>query len=317
VATAAASGVASVGSITAIGAGPANIVAKSGTVTVTTPITVHPKPTTVEDLKKVFPFKQPGSGTVATFSDVDAAGNTERFQHMGAFWTYMRGASSLLSTGPASAEFFFTRDTNVLANGRVLCGVAAPTTPYAPGSILSCPDGATDKERWYYVAPSNPLSQDKAQMQHELAEAFFERSVANERTFAWLYKGMTLYHEAGTFDASGAFGVTVASFKARLAADPTNNRVPAISASTLMNAPYEGTDPSTVIHAYSYAPGAFVLFLQTQAPYTTALRTVLPLMADAAYTNAQAIARVLQVAGRTEAQLNQDYAKFLTDNALQ
>jgi hypothetical protein len=316
VATAVAAASASTGSIAAVAPGSANIVVTSNGKTLSTPISVFAAPTTIEDLKKVFPYKQPGTGTVSTFSDVDAAGNDARFAHMTALWAYMTSGTGLLPvTGaPTSAEFYFTRDNNVLNRGRVLCGVAPFAAPPTVGSIMGCPDGLT--ERWFYVAPSNPLSQDKAQMQHELAEAFFERAVAAEKTFAWLYKGSTLYHEAGVLTGS-TFAVDIASLKARLAADPVNNKVTATAASVLMAAPYDAAPGIDPIHAYGYSPAALLLFLQSQAPYAGTLRTVVTeIAAGSITTNAAAIARVLTLAGRTAPQLDAEYAAWRVANTL-
>jgi hypothetical protein len=324
VATAAASAAASTGTITTKAAGSTSVIVTSNGKTLSTPLTVLASPpTSVDALKGVFPYvKKTADGVVSTYSDVDAAGNDARFAHFTALWTYMSAGTGLLpNTGaPSAVEFYFTRDTNILNNGRALCGVAAFTSPPQAGSLMSCSDGqlpvppVTTTERWFYVAPSNPLSQDKAQMQHELAEAFFERAVPNEKTFAWLYKGSTLYHESGVLTGT-SFAVTVASLKARLIADPTNNVVPTSAASTIIAAPYD-TTTLQAIHSYSYGPAAVILFLEQT--YPGKLRALIDQLASGAVTtNDAAVAALLALTGvANTAALDASYLAWRTANGL-
>jgi hypothetical protein len=325
VATAASGAAASTGTITTKAAGATNVIITSNGKTLSTPLTVLASPpTSVDALKGVFPYvKKTADGVVSTYSDVDSAGNDARFAHFTALWTYMSAGTGLLpSTGaPSSVEFYFTRDANILNNGRALCGLAAFESPPKAGSLMGCADGnlpvppVTTTERWFYVAPSNPLSQDKAQMQHELAETFFERAVPSERTFAWIYKGSTLYHEAGVLTGT-SFAVTVASLKARLAADATNNFIPTSAASTLIAAPYDATQTQQSIHSYSYGPAAVLLFLEQT--YPGKLRALIDQLASGAVTtNDAAVTGLLALTGVANmAALDASYLAWRTANGL-
>lgn len=330
VATAAAGTAPSTGTITAIGAGASQIGASSNGRTLTVPMTVYAAPTAVSDLQKVFPYAKT-NGTVSTFSDMSSSGNDERYAHMLAFWTYMTDASNAnrllpASPRPSSVEFYFTRDNTALIAGRTVCNMPAYTTPPAVGSIMSCPDGglatppATTTERWFYVSPSNPLSQDKAQMQHEVSEAFFERAVGDEKAFPWLYKGSTLFHEAGVLNGS-TFTVNAASLKARLAADPVNNRMTSASLSTILNAPYETAGGIEAIHSYSYGPAGVMLFLWEtyRAQLSTLMGEVIAgIDGDGApmTTNAASRARLQVLTGKSLADLDGEYLAWRTTQGL-
>ncbi|MCZ7559954.1 MAG: hypothetical protein M5U30_07870 [Burkholderiaceae bacterium] len=311
----------STGAITAVSAGGATVTVSSNGRKVDTPIQVYAKPESVADLQKVFPWFKTGLG-VSTYSDIGSAENDARFAHFSSLWTYMSGGTGLLPTSgaPSSAEFYFTRDVNVLLQGRDQCNAVFETPP-SVGSVMSCSDGMwggpETTERWFYVAPSNPLSQDQAQMQHELAEAFFEHAVPDEQEFAWLYKGSTQYYEAGVLSGSTSFSVDVASLKKRLVADPTANWVPSTAPSVIMQTPYAATAGEKTIHDYSYGPAALILFLQTDSTYADKLRPVIDkIVAGTITSNSAAVTELLSTAGKTAQQLDDDYAAWRTANAL-
>jgi hypothetical protein len=315
VATATAGATASTGTIVGVAPGAANVVVTAGGRTLSTPISVFAPPTTADDLKKVFPYKQPGTGTVATYSDVDAAGNDARFAHMSALWAYMVSPASYVRTGPTGgAEFYFTRDVNALTRGAPLCGVT-PTAAFDVGSILSCPDAASGKERWFYVSPSSPLAQDQAQMQHEISEAFFERTIPSPQSLPWLYKGMTLAHEVGTLQG-GALTMNAAELKKRLAAVPGSNTAAGFGATDMIALPYAAPAGQTVIHSVSYGPAALVLFLMDQ--YNAQFRTYLANLSSGAATagSDKGQTALLAALGRSATQLNAEYASWRVANGL-
>ncbi len=311
----------STGVITALSAGGAVITVSSNSRSVDTPIQVYTKPESVADLAKVFPWSASGPG-VSTYSDIGSAENDARFAHFSALWTYLSGGTGLLpaSGAPSSAEFYFTRDANILLQGRELCKAAPFQAPPTVGSVMSCSDGMwggpATTERWFYVAPSNPLSQDQAQMQHELAEAFFEHAVPDEKEFAWLYKGSTQYYEAGVLGPT-SFSVDIASLKRRLVADPAANWVPIDAPSVLMQTPYAAAAGEKNIHDYGYGPAALILFLQTEPPYAGKLRPVIDqIVAGTIQSNSAAIMELLSAAGRTPEQLDDEYDNWRTANSL-
>lgn len=270
--------------VTTRNVGDAKVIAREDGLSVEVGLKVFAAPTLVDDLKQVFPYENDAlSGRVLTYSDVSKADNDALREHMLSLFTHVVSGDSLLPKEGAPlnrAEFFVTRDNNVLLRGQPLCDVPAFESPPSIGAIMFCPK-QTAIDRWFLIGgPNASLAESKAKFQEALAAAFFTRAIEQRREellFTWLYKGVSLYFEAGVWDGK-KFEASVEGLKARMAIDPATRFVRQEgdpSATTMIKATYSGTDKNAPVHAYSYAPAALVLFLEEKAP-----GTVKQLMAD-------------------------------------
>lgn len=279
----------STGKVTVVGtgAGTANIVATSGTVTATVPLTVNTTPTTVADLARAFPYKKTGAGAGtgaaayawSSSSDVSLAEAELQEKRAGFIATRL---STYYPEASAPMDWYFTSDQTVLTkHASRVAGLSAEETAKVD-NVVQAQDATGRVATFYYLRPGeNPI----ATMSHEFAEFSLDACVKTTGTpdayaLGFLREGGGLYWESCTVnETTGAFTFTkprsdlITSFKAFAISSPST-----LDVATLKTKNYNeivsstGTSPTDRTALY---PASAMLFAFLQVTYPTQLATLI------------------------------------------
>ncbi len=279
----------STGKVTVVGtgAGSANIVATSGTVTATVPLTVNATPATVADLAKAFPYKKAGAGVgtgAAAYawsasSDVSLADAEAQEKRAGLIATRL---STYYPEASAPMDWYFTSDKSVLTRHAAVVANLSADEVAKIDNLVQAPDANGRIASFYYLRPGeNPI----ATMSHEFAEFSLDNCVKTAGTpdayaLGFLREGGGLYWESCTVnETTGAFTFTkprsdlITSFKAFAVSTPST-----LDVATLKTKDYDqivastGTNPTDRTALY---PASAMLFSFLQITYPTELATLI------------------------------------------
>jgi hypothetical protein len=212
--------------------GAANIVATSGDVKETVPLTVKATPTTLAELNAAFPFTASGSNpngaswnsksTISqAFSDLQQLRMSEVTAEQAKF--FPKAADPM--------DYYFTNDNDMLTRHVARLLNLSPEATASITNLLQFTDDDGRVQTYFYIGPTDsPLNA----MLHDFGETSLDASVRNvvltipdAARFGWLQEGMGLYWESGSFDASDKYvwsklrSDIVVSYKANFAADPS------------------------------------------------------------------------------------------------
>jgi hypothetical protein len=279
----------STGKVTVVGtgAGSANIVATSGTVTATVPLTVNATPASVADLAKAFPYKKTGAGAGAgaaayawsASSDVSLADAEAQEKRAGFIATKL---STYYPKASAPMDWYFTSDKSLLTRHAARVANLSAEEVAKIDNLVQAPDANGRIASFYYLRPGeNPI----ATMSHEFAEFSLDACVKTAGTqdayaLGFLREGGGLYWESCTVDATtGAFTFTkprsdlITSFQAFAVSTPST-----LDVATLKTKDYNqivastGTNPTDRTALY---PASAMLFSFLQITYPTQLATLI------------------------------------------
>jgi hypothetical protein len=273
--------------VVATGAGSCNIVATSGTVTATVPLTVNATPASVADLVKAFPFTKAGAGVgtgTARFewsaaSDLSQA-DADLQEKRAAFI-----AARLQSYYPEASvpmDWYFTTDKALLTRHAARVANLSADEVAKIDNLVQAPDANGRIASFYYLrSGENPT----ATMMHEFGEFSLDACVkttttADAYSLGFLREGGGLYWESGTIDATtGAFTWTkprsdlITSFKTFAVSSPST-----LDVATLKTKTYDeivastGTNPTDRTALY---PASAMLYSYLQTTYPTQLATLI------------------------------------------
>lgn len=279
----------STGKVTVVGtgAGSANIVATSGTVTATVPLTVNATPATVADLAKAFPYKKAGAGVgtgAAAYawsasSDVSLADAEAQEKRARLIATRL---STYYPEASVPMDWYFTSDKTLLTkHASRVAGLSAEEVAKVD-NLVQAADADGRVASFYYLRPGeNPI----ATMSHEFAEFSLDNCVKTAGTpdaydLGFLREGGGLYWESCTVnETTGAFTFTkprsdlITSFKAFSLSTPST-----LDVATLKTKGYNqivastGTNPTDRTALY---PASAMLFSFLQITYPTELATLI------------------------------------------
>jgi hypothetical protein len=279
----------STGKVTVVGtgAGTANIVATSGTVTATVPLTVNATPASVADLAKAFPYKKTGAGVGAgatayawsASSDVSLADAEQQEKRAGFIATRL---STYYPKASVPMDWYFTSDKTLLTkHASRVAGLSADEVAKVD-NLVQAADADGRIASFYYLRPGeNPI----ATMSHEFAEFSLDNCVKTAGTpdaylLGFLREGGGLYWESCTVnDTTGAFTFTkprsdlITSFKTFAVETPSTLEV-----ATLKTKDYNqivastGTNPTDRTALY---PASAMLFSFLQIKYETQLAALI------------------------------------------
>jgi hypothetical protein len=321
----------STGKVTVVGtgAGTANIVATSGTVTATVPLTVNTTPTSIADLASAFPYKKTGAGAGtgaaayawSSSSDVSLADAELQEKRAGFIATRL---STYYPEASAPMDWYFTSDQTVLTkHASRVAGLSAEETAKVD-NVVQAQDATGRVATFYYLRPGeNPI----ATMSHEFAEFSLDACVKTTGTpdayaLGFLREGGGLYWESCTVnETTGAFTFTkprsdlITSFQA-FANNPLT--VSTVNVATLKTKNYNeivastGTSPTDRSALY---PASAMLFSFLQVTYPAQLATLISELSagTVAPDGTSAVARLLVLlspAISTEAALTTAYSEW-------
>lgn len=188
----------SAGVLTALTQGTAQITAAIGATSARLPVTVTAIPKTISDVYTHFPFAYV-SGPVALYSDISPAFSEQNGAGLTLVWNYF---SKLFSKSYGGHSIvYYTSDQNLYALAYGFCNPnGTPPGTKNTSFATACYDSGSGIQTLVMMLTFSP---DTERLQDEVGHQFLYSTYPQSFTYSWVYEGLGLYWEAGTFDSSG------------------------------------------------------------------------------------------------------------------
>jgi hypothetical protein len=188
----------SAGALTALTQGTAQITATIAAESAILPVTVTAMPKTIADVYTHFPFAYL-SGSVALYSDISPAFSQQNGAGLTLVWNYF---SKLFSKSYGGhAVVYYTNDQNLYALAYGFCNPnGTPPETQNTSYATACNDSASGIQALVMMPTFSP---DTERLQDEIGHQFLYATYPQSFAYSWVYEGLGLYWEAGTFDRSG------------------------------------------------------------------------------------------------------------------
>jgi enamine deaminase RidA (YjgF/YER057c/UK114 family) len=188
----------SAGSLIALTQGTAQITAAIGATSASLPVTVTAIPRTISDVYTHFPFAYV-SGPVALYSDISPAFSQQNGAGLTLVWNYF--SKLFRKSYGGHAVVYYTSDQNLYALAYGFCNPnGTPPGTQNTSYSAACNDPASGIQA-LVMMPTFPL--DTERLQDEIGHQFLYATYPQSFAYPWVYEGLGLYWEAGTFDSSG------------------------------------------------------------------------------------------------------------------